>query len=140
MNTRAFLVTAAILFMGGCAASTQPSPTPNVAAAPAAPAAPAAVAPAAGIPAALAPAPEPAAQVDSRRAHVNRIAAELGYHVETRSQQRFFCRTAASLGTRLAQKECMSEDTMTDAVRAIEQNRNSWQQPKVCQGKDCVVR
>jgi hypothetical protein len=68
------------------------------------------------------------------------MAAELGYHVEVRDQQRFFCRTAAPLGTRLTQKECMSEDTMTDAVRSMEQNRNSWQQPKVCQGAQCEVK
>jgi hypothetical protein len=111
----------AIIVMSGCAASPHPAPT------------------SAAAPAAATPALKAAAAYDPRRAQVNRMAAELGYHVETRDQQRFFCRTAAALGTRLAQKECMSEDTMTDAVRSMEQNRNSWQQPKVCQGKNCTV-
>jgi hypothetical protein len=66
------------------------------------------------------------------------MAAELGYHVEVRDQQRFFCRTAAPLGTRLTETECMSEDTMTDAVRLMEENRASWQGAKVCQGALCT--
>jgi hypothetical protein len=66
------------------------------------------------------------------------MAAELGYHVEKRGPERFFCRTAAPLGTRLTRKECMSEDTMTDAVRLMEENRASWQGAKVCQGTLCT--
>jgi hypothetical protein len=123
MNVRACSMAAAIIFMGGCATSPPPVPTPKVAATPA-----------------VTEAPEAPAAFDSRRAHVDRVAAELGYHVEKRDKHRYFCRTAAPLGTRLEQKECMSEETMTDAVRLMEQNRNSWQQPKVCQGKDCFVK
>jgi hypothetical protein len=113
----------AAFFLAACTSTPSRAPSP-------APLAPAA--------ATAAPTPQPA--FDPRRAQVNRMAAELGYHVEVRDQQRFFCRTAAPLGTRLTQKECMSEDTMTDAVRSMEQNRNSWQQPKVCQGAQCEVK
>ena len=110
----------AAFFLAACASTPSTSPPPPSSAS--------------------APAPTPEEAIDSRRAQVNRMAAELGYHVEVRDQQRFFCRTAAPLGTRLTQKECMSEDTMTDAVRSMEQNRNSWQQPKVCQGAQCEVK
>lgn len=103
MSIRAHLMTAAIIVTGGCAVSPHPAPAPKVAAAPTA----------------ATPAPKPPEAYDPRRAQVNRMAAELGYHVVMQDQKRFFCRTAAPLGTRLTRKECVSEETMSDTVTSI---------------------
>jgi hypothetical protein len=82
-------------------------------------------------------APESAGN-ELRRAEVAAKANELGYKVEVRGDKKFYCRTAAPLGTRFEKKECLSEATFAESVRQLQQNS---QQPRgACQGQGCVAR
>jgi hypothetical protein len=90
-------------------------------------------------PVAAAPAqPALSAGDELRRAEVAAKANELGYHVETRNNKRFYCRTDAPLGSRFEKKQCLSEATFADSVRNMQQNT---QQPRgACSGAGCVTR
>jgi hypothetical protein len=48
----------------------------------------------------------PDAPYDARIAEAAKRAKEMGYHVETRHSEQFYCRTVAPIGSRLTEKEC----------------------------------
>jgi pyruvate/2-oxoglutarate dehydrogenase complex dihydrolipoamide acyltransferase (E2) component len=108
------------ILLSACAASPQ-KPPPVAATAPAA-------APAA------APAP-----YDPRTAAAEKRSREMGYHVETRHGEQFYCRTTAPLGSRLTQKECLTADGMAQAVQMAEENQAAQRQGQICQGGGCTV-
>src|SRR5882757_8082560 len=116
------------ILLSACAASPQKPPPVAVAAPVAPPVAAAAAAPAA------APAP-----YDSRSAAAEKRSREMGYHVETRHGEQFYCRTTAPLGSRLTQKECLTADGMAQAVQMAEENQAAQRQGQLCQGAGCVV-
>ena len=109
------------ILLSACAASPQ-KPPPVAAAAPAAAAA-------------AAPAP-----YDPRTAAAEKRSREMGYHVETRHGEQFYCRTTAPLGSRLTQKECLTADGMAQAVQMAEENQAAQRQGQICQGGGCTVR
>jgi hypothetical protein len=76
---------------------------------------------------------------DARIAAADRRAKEMGYHVETRHGEQFYCRTVAPTGSRLTQKECLTVDTMAQAARMAEENQIAQRQGQLCQGGGCVV-
>jgi hypothetical protein len=83
------------------------------------------------------PPPAESAGTQLRKAEVAAKANELGYKVEMHGDKKFYCRTAAPLGTRFEKKECFSEATFGDVVRSMEQN--SQQVRGACQGQGCVA-
>jgi hypothetical protein len=105
------------ILLSACAASPQ-KPPPVAVAAPAA-----------------APAP-----YDPRGAAAEKRSREMGYHVETRHGEQFYCRTTAPLGSRLTQKECLTADGMAQAVQMAEENQAAQRQGQLCQGGGCTVR
>jgi hypothetical protein len=76
---------------------------------------------------------------DARIAAADRRAKEMGYHVETRHGEQFYCRTVAPIGSRLTQKECLTVDTMAQAQQMTEANQIAQRQAQSCQGGGCVV-
>jgi hypothetical protein len=64
----------------------------------------------------------------------------MGYHVETRHGEQFYCRTTAPLGSRLTQKECLTADGMAQAVQMAEENQVAQRQGQLCQGGGCTVK
>ncbi len=64
----------------------------------------------------------------------------MGYHVETRHGEQFYCRTTAPLGSRLTQKECLTADGMAQAVQMAEENQAAQRQGQLCQGGGCTVK
>ena len=66
-------------------------------------------------------------------------AKEMGYHVETRHGDQFYCRTVAPIGSRLTEKECLTVDTMAQAQQIAEENQAAQRQGQICQGGGCGV-
>jgi hypothetical protein len=79
------------------------------------------------------------AQYDARLAEAAKRAKEMGYHIETRHGDQFYCRTVAPIGTRLTEKECLTVDTMVQVIRMNEENQVSQRQGQACQGGGCSV-
>jgi hypothetical protein len=125
MSTGIWPTAFAGVLLGACAASPQ-KPLP-VAALPVAATAAAATA-----------APTTNASDNPRIAAAAKRAREMGYHVETRHGEQFYCRTTAPLGSRLTQKECLTVDTMEQAARMADENKTSQQQSHMCQGAGCI--
>jgi hypothetical protein len=63
----------------------------------------------------------------------------MGYHVETRHGEQFYCRTTAPLGSRLTQKQCLTAATMAEVARRVDENGVTFQQGHLCQGANCTV-
>jgi hypothetical protein len=76
---------------------------------------------------------------DARIAAAAKRAKEMGYHVETRHGDQFYCRTVAPIGSRLTQKECLTVDTMAQAQQIAEENQAAQRQGQICQGSGCSV-
>ena len=122
MQVRLWTVGVLAIVLSACAASPQKPP-----------------------PGAVAARPTPAVQnpdtpYDARLAEAAKRAKEMGYHVETRHGQQFYCRTVAPIGSRLTEKECLTVDTMIQTARRAEENRAAQQQGQLCQGGGCVVK
>ena len=88
---------------------------------------------------AVASAQRPELSYDARIAAAAKRAKEMGYHVETRHGDQFYCRTVAPLGSRITAKECLTVDTMAQAQQMAEENQMAQRQGQLCQGGGCVV-
>jgi hypothetical protein len=135
MNTRACTMVVAAMLLSACA-STNKSTTTVIAVTPRAPAAPAAAAPTAATATA---AQKPGVPYDPRIAAAAKRAKEMGYHVEARHGEQFYCRTTAPLGSRLTQKECLTADSMAQAVQMTDENQVAQRQGQLCQGGGCII-
>jgi hypothetical protein len=118
MQIRLWTVSVTAIALSACAASPQ-KPPPNTVAA-------------------IAPASD--APYDARIAEAAKRAKEMGYHVETRHGEQFYCRTVAPIGSRLTSKECLTVDTMVQTARMAEENQAAQRQGQLCQGNGCVVK
>src|ERR1700690_4003585 len=78
-----------------------------------------------------------AANSEERIAEAAKRAKEMGYHIETRHGDQFYCRTVAPIGSRLTEKECLAVDTMIQAARMNEENQVFQRQSQACQGGGC---
>ena len=136
MNTCSCTIAAAAMLLSACA-STNKSTITMTTVAPRAAAAPAAATPAAAAPSA---AQKPVVPYDPRIAAAAKRAKEMGYHVEARHGEQFYCRTTAPLGSRLTQKECLTADGMAQAVQMAEENQAAQRQGQLCQGALCVIK
>jgi hypothetical protein len=134
MKRRNGLLVGGLALLAGCAAST---PTPvRQAAAPM----PAAVSATAAPSSTQALTPVVTAADDPRTIATNRYAREMGYKIETRHGVQFYCRSTAPLGSRLAEKQCLTVDGITQAQQIAEQNKSNFQQNQLCQGANCVIK
>jgi hypothetical protein len=80
------------------------------------------------------------AEYDARLAEAAKRAKEMGYHIETRHGDQFYCRTVAPIGSRLTEKECLTVDTMIQTARMAEENQAAQRQGQLCQGNGCVFK
>ena len=117
MQIRILPVAVAAIVLSACAASPR-KPPPRTAAA----------------------AQQPELSYDARIAAADRRAKEMGYHVETRHGEQFYCRTVAPIGSRLTSKECLTVDSMIQTARMAEENRAAQLQSQLCQGAGCVPK
>jgi hypothetical protein len=85
-------------------------------------------------------APVSGAEYDARIAEAAKRAKEMGYHVETRHGDQFYCRTVAPIGSRLTEKECLTVDTMIQTGRMAEENQAAQRQGQLCQGNGCTIK
>ena len=53
--------------------------------------------------------------------------------------QRYYCRMHAQLGTRLEQRECVSQDDFATVLNAQDQNRQILEVGHMCTGQGCQV-
>jgi hypothetical protein len=120
MQIRIWTVAVVAIVLNACAASPQKPPARTAAAAPAV--------------------QNPDAPYDARIAEAAKRAKEMGYHVETRHGDHFYCRTVAPIGSRLTEKECLTVDTMIQTARMAEENQNAQQQSHLCQGGGCTIK
>jgi hypothetical protein len=123
MQIRVLPLAMAGILLGACAASP-PQPQPVIGAV-----APASVA---------ATGDKPGYVSDPRVVAADRRAREMGYHMEMRHDQQFYCRTVAPIGSRLTQKECLTADGMVQAVQMAEENKVAQKQQSNCQGAGCT--
>jgi hypothetical protein len=114
MQIRIWTVGVVAIVLGACAASPQKPP-----------------------PGAVATAQKPEIPYDARIAAAAKRAKEMGYHIETRHGDQFYCRTVAPIGSRLTEKECLAVDTMIQAARMNEENQVFQRQSQACQGGGC---
>jgi hypothetical protein len=77
---------------------------------------------------------------EARIAEAAKRAKEMGYHVETRHGDQFYCRTVAPIGSRLTEKECLTVDTMIQTARMAEENQAAQRQGQLCQGVGCFIK
>ena len=124
MNIRAFLMVVGLISLSACATSHPPRP------------APAAVA----TPVAAATAQKPNTPYDPRVAESDKRAKEMGYHIETRHGEQFYCRTTAPVGSRLTQKQCLTAATMAEVAHIADENKVTFQQGRLCQGPNCIIQ
>jgi hypothetical protein len=117
MEIRVWPVAMLGILLGGCAAAPQ-KPAPKVAST---------------------TTPLSGAEYDARLAEAAKRAKEMGYHIETRHGDQFYCRTVAPIGSRLTEKECLTVDTMVQTARMAEENQVSQRQGQLCQGNGCVI-
>ena len=103
------------ILLSACAASPQKPPPSNVVATPT------------------------AQNSEERIAEAAKRAKEMGYHIETRHGDQFYCRTVAPIGSRLTEKECLTVDTMIQTARMAEENQAAQRQGQICQGSGCGV-
>jgi hypothetical protein len=123
MQIRVLPVAMAAIFLGACASPPQPQPVIGGVA-------PASVA---------ANGQTPGYTSDPRVVDADRRAREMGYHMEMRHDEQFYCRTVAPLGSRLTHKECLTVDGMAQAVQLAEENKVSQKQGSNCQGAGCTI-
>jgi hypothetical protein len=128
MNTRAFLMVVGLISLSACATSHQPRPAPSAVATPAA-----------AKPVAAGATQNPNAPYDPRVAESDKRAKEMGYHVETRHGEQFYCRTTAPIGSRLTEKQCLTAATMAEVAHIADENNVTFQQGHLCQGPNCIV-
>ena len=137
MRLRNGLMMGGLALLAGCATSTPPpvrqaaAPMPASVSAPAATAAPSST---------QALTPVVTTADDPRTIATNRYAREMGYKIETRHGVQFYCRSTAPLGSRLAEKQCLTVDGITQAQQIAEQNKSNFQQNQLCQGANCVIK
>ena len=112
MNIRACLIVVGLISLSACATSHQPRPA----------------------------AAAPNAPYDSRVAESDKRAKEMGYHIETRHGEQFYCRTTAPVGSRLTEKQCLTAATMAEVAHIVDENQVTFQQGHLCQGPNCVVQ
>jgi hypothetical protein len=77
---------------------------------------------------------------EARIAEAAKRAKEMGYHVETRHGDQFYCRSIAPIGSRLTEKECLTVDTMIQTARMAEENQAAQRQGQLCQGAGCYIK
>ncbi|HEX3913666.1 MAG TPA: hypothetical protein VHW71_09175 [Steroidobacteraceae bacterium] len=118
--TRTCSVILVLTFLGGCATTNSAS----VAAKPAA------------APVTVASSSDKASD-DPSLAAAARYANEMGYLKETRRGKVVWCRSAAPIGTRFEQKECLTTDSLAQAAAVEEQNRANI---RSCQGSSCTFK
>jgi len=111
------------ILLSACAASPQKPP----------------VAAAAPVAAPVAAAQNPDVPYDPRIAAAEKRSREMGYHVEMRHGEKFYCRATAPIGSRLAQKECLTAEGMAQAVQMADENQVAQRQGQLCQGPGCVA-
>ena len=128
MKLRACWVVAGLLVLVGCATST-PTPVRE-----------AKVAHAGDTPSSQALTPVITTADDPRLMAANRYAKEMGYRIETRHGEQFYCRVTAPLGSRLTEKQCLTVDGVTQAGQIAEQNKMNFQQSRNCQGANCEFK
>lgn len=116
MRIRIWSVAVVAVALSACAASPQKPPAGTVATA-----------------------QKPELQYDARMAAAAKRAKEMGYHIETRHGDQFYCRTVAPIGSRLTEKECLTVDTMAQAQQIAEENQAAQRQGQICQGGGCGV-
>lgn len=79
-------------------------------------------------------APAPAAQkpgVPYTPEELDKRAREMGYHVETRSGQRGYCRNSAPTGSHISRQDCISADGMARAARAADDDQDQISQKQM---------
>ena len=64
----------------------------------------------------------------------------MGYHVEIRHGEQFYCRTTAPIGSRLTEKQCLTAATMAEVAHIADENKVTFQQGHLCQGPSCVIQ
>jgi hypothetical protein len=77
---------------------------------------------------------------DPRTGATNRFARELGYKIETRHGQQFYCRTATPVGSRIPEKQCLTADGVVQAKQIADQNKDNWQESHQCLGAGCYIK
>jgi hypothetical protein len=112
MSIRACLMVVGLISLSACATSHQPRPA----------------------------AAAPNASYDPRIAESDKRAKEMGYHVETRHGEQFYCRTTAPIGSRLTEKQCLTAATMAEVARIADENQTTFQQGHNCLGSNCVIK
>jgi hypothetical protein len=137
MELRNSLLMGGLALLAGCATST---PTPVRQAAAPMPASVSTPAATAAPSSAQALTPVVTNADDPRTIATNRYAREMGYKIETRHGVQFYCRSTAPLGSRLAEKQCLTVDGITQAQQIAEQNKSNFQQNQLCQGANCVIK
>jgi hypothetical protein len=70
-------------------------------------------------------------------AKLDKSARQQGYHVELSDGMRYYCRMHADLGTRIEQKECVSQDDFATVLNAQDQNRQLLGGGHICNGPGC---
>jgi hypothetical protein len=75
---------------------------------------------------------------DPRQMAANRYAREMGYKIETRHGQQFYCRVTAPLGSRLTEKQCLTVDGIVQAKQFTDQSRTSLELAGRLCGSACV--
>ncbi len=115
MQIRIWPVAMLGILLGACAASPSKPPPSNVVA-------------------------TTAVNSEERIAEAAKRAKEMGYHIETRHGDQFYCRTVAPIGSRLTEKECLTVDTMIQTARMAEENQAAQRQGQLCQGANCVIK
>jgi len=128
MNIRACSIVVGLISLSACATSHQQRPAP-----------PPAATPVGAKPAAAGTTQNPNAPYDPRVAESDKRAKEMGYHVETRHGEQFYCRTTAPVGSRLTEKQCLTAATMAEVAHIVDENQATFQQGHLCQGPNCIA-
>jgi hypothetical protein len=71
-------------------------------------------------------------------AKLDKAARQMGYQVVLSDGQRYYCRMHADLGTRIEQRECVTQDDFATVLHAQDLNRQNLEAPHICSGPGCA--
>jgi hypothetical protein len=92
-------------------------------------------------PAATAPAPSAAAlnapTAVERSRTLMQQARDMGYTIEERNGERYFCTDDSNVGSHIHKHECLNEATFVERQASIAQNKDAYSRTRMCGNMGC---
>jgi hypothetical protein len=72
-----------------------------------------------------------------RSRELMRQAREMGYTMEIRNGERYFCTDDSNVGSRITKHQCLNEATFVERQLSIAQNKDAYTRSRMCGNMGC---